>query len=188
MCSSPPGPRPVAASKTAAVLADSRRWIAADCTGADDALSASLVSEEEALLCVCLLMICLPLELTPGKSYVCKFQKVQRSEKRNAEMKGRIRARQGGGAVGRINSCVFFLHSNDEIWCKQICCMIAAPNVFFSLPSTCFLPVLVCCDCWVHIPPCPAPAPHSGGKQLNPTRSWERNLSHRQCLSVSSSG
>lgn len=108
VCSSPPGPRPVAASKTAAVLADSRRWIAADCTGADDALSASLVSEEEALLCVCLLMICLPLELTPGKSYVCKFQKVQRSEKRNAEMKGRIRARQGGGQWGGSIVVFFF--------------------------------------------------------------------------------
>lgn len=65
-------------------------------------------SEEEALLFVCLVMICLTLESTPGKSYVCKFQKVQRSEKRKGGMRDRIRARRRGEeAVGRINSCVF---------------------------------------------------------------------------------
>lgn len=31
-----------------------------------------------------------------------------------------------GEAVGQINSWVFFLHCNDEIWCKQIWCIIIA--------------------------------------------------------------
>lgn len=48
-------PRPAAASKTAAVLADSRRWIAADCTGADDTQSASSVRVRGGSSAVCLL-------------------------------------------------------------------------------------------------------------------------------------
>lgn len=46
-------------------------------------------------------------------------------------------------AVGQINSWVFFLHSNDEIWCKQIwCIIIAVLHCFFFF----FFSFLFCFD------------------------------------------
>lgn len=44
----------------------------------------------------------------------------------------RGRGREKEEAEGQINSWVFFLHRNDEIWCKQIWCIIIAALHCFS--------------------------------------------------------
>lgn len=52
----------------------------------------------------------------------------------------RGRGREKEEAEGQINSWVFFLHRNDEIWCKQIWCIIIAALHCFS----CFHARLLC--------------------------------------------